>query len=80
MNAKPRLIIQLAIAVMFMVTSAVAVAANDFPGGKPDRHILEAQEKADELFEKGTTSAPISSFEKNWFRWATSTRSIWLVT
>jgi hypothetical protein len=53
MNAKPRPIFQLAITAMLMVTSVVAVAADDFPGGMPDLRILEAQAKADELFEKG---------------------------
>jgi hypothetical protein len=53
MNAKPRLIIQLAIATMFMVASVVAPAADNFPGSKPDRRILKTQEKVDKLFEKG---------------------------
>jgi TPR repeat protein len=53
MNARPRLILQLAIAAMFMVTSVAAVAADDFPGSKPDRRILKTQRKVDELFEKG---------------------------
>ena len=53
MNAKPRLLIQLAIAVMFMVTSVAAMAADDFPGSKPDRRILKTQQKVDELFDKG---------------------------
>lgn len=53
MNAKPRLLIQLATAVMFMVTSVAAVAADDFPGSEPDRRILKTQQKVDELFEKG---------------------------
>lgn len=53
MNAKPRLLIQLVIAAMFMVTSVAAFAADDFPGSKPDRRILNTQTKVDELFEKG---------------------------
>jgi hypothetical protein len=53
MNAKPRLITLLSIAAMFIVTSVAAVAADDFPGSKPDRRILKTQEKVDELFEKG---------------------------
>jgi hypothetical protein len=53
MNAKPRLIIQLAIATVFMVASFAAPAADGFPGSKPDRRILKTQEKVDELFEKG---------------------------
>ena len=53
MNAQPKLIIQLAIAAMFLVTSVGSVVADDFPGSKPDRRILKTQEKVDELFEKG---------------------------
>lgn len=53
MNAQPRLLFQLAIAAMFMATSVAAVAGTDFPGGEPDRRVLEAQQKVDELFEKG---------------------------
>ncbi len=53
MNAKPRLIIQLLIAAMFMVASVGSIAADDFPGSKPDRRILKTQEKVDELFDKG---------------------------
>jgi len=53
MNAKPRLLFQLAIAAMLLATSVAAVAGDDFPGGKPDRRVLEAQQKVDELFEKG---------------------------
>jgi len=53
MNAKPRIITLLAIAAMFMVTSVAGVAADDFPGSKPDRRILKTQEKVDELFDKG---------------------------
>lgn len=53
MNAQPKLIIQLAIAAMFMVASVGPVAADDFPGDKPDRRVLKTQEKVDELFEKG---------------------------
>jgi hypothetical protein len=53
MNAKPRPILQLAIVAMLMVTSVVAIAADDFPGGTPELRLIEAQAKADELFEKG---------------------------
>ena len=53
MNAKPRLMIQLAITAMFLATSVAAGAGDDFPGGEPDRRVLEAQQKVDELFEKG---------------------------
>ncbi len=53
MNAQPKLIIQLAVAAMLMVASVGPVAADDFPGSKPDRRILKTQEKVDELFEKG---------------------------
>lgn len=53
MNAKPRLIFQLAMTAMLMATSVAAVAGDDFPGGKADRRVLEAQQKVDELFEKG---------------------------
>jgi hypothetical protein len=53
MNAQPRLMIQLAITAMFLATSVAAVAGDDFPGGEPDRRVLEAQQKVDELFEKG---------------------------
>ena len=53
MNAKPRPIFQLAIAAMLIVTSVVAVAADDFPGGTPELRLIEAQAKADQLFEKG---------------------------
>lgn len=53
MNAKPRFLILLAIATLFVGTSVAAVAADDFPGSKPDRRILKTQQKVDELFEKG---------------------------
>ena len=53
MNAQPRLITLLSIAAMFIVTSVAAMAADDFPGSKPDRRILKTQEKVDELFDKG---------------------------
>jgi hypothetical protein len=53
MNAKPRRIIQLVVATMFMVASLAVPAADNFPGSKPDRRILKTQEKVDELFEKG---------------------------
>jgi hypothetical protein len=53
MNAKPQLLTLLAVAAMFIVTSVAAVAADDFPGSKPDRRILKTQEKVDELFDKG---------------------------
>jgi hypothetical protein len=64
MNAQPRPIFQLAIAAMLMVTSVVAVAAEDFPGGLPDLRILEAQAKADELFEKGDYQRAYFIFHK----------------
>jgi TPR repeat protein len=53
MNAKPQLMIHFAITAMFLATSAAAVAGDDFPGGEPDRRVLEAQQKVDDLFEKG---------------------------
>lgn len=53
MNAQPRLIFQLVIAAMFIATSVAAVAGEKFPGGQPDRRILEVQQKVDELFERG---------------------------
>ncbi len=53
MNAKPTLIIQLAITAIFMSTAVAAFAGDDFPGAKPDHRVLEAQQKVDELFEKG---------------------------
>ena len=53
MKAQPRLITLLSIATMFIVTSVAAMAADDFPGSKPDRRILKTQEKVDELFDKG---------------------------
>jgi hypothetical protein len=53
MKVKPPLKIQLAIAAMFLATAVVAFAGDDFPGPKPDHRVLAAQQKVDELFEKG---------------------------
>ena len=53
MTAKLRVFVHLVFAAILCVTSGLAFAGDDFPGRKPDRRILETQEKVDSLFEKG---------------------------
>jgi hypothetical protein len=53
MNTPLKRIYRLTIAALIVLAAATTYAADDFPGGKPDRRIIKMQEKVDSLFEKG---------------------------
>lgn len=53
MSKQRNLFLQLFAAACMLLAAVSIHAADDFPGGKPDRRIIKMQEKVDSLFEKG---------------------------
>ncbi len=53
MSKQRHRIIQLLTAACLLLAVATIHAADEFPGGKPDRQIIKMQQKVDSLFEKG---------------------------